>query len=117
MNNINIRPYQTGDRAALRTLCCDVADRGLPIEHFFSDREVAADLLTKYYTDYEPESTFVAICNGRLVGYINGCTDNRRYGCGRDCVWAVDSENDFYIGRKNEISCVVVKPAFGFRLR
>ena len=80
MNNINIRPYQTGDRAALRTLCCDVADRGLPIEHFFSDREVAADLLTKYYTDYEPESTFVAICNGRLVGYINGCTDNRRYG-------------------------------------
>ena len=51
-----------------------------PIENFFPDREVAADLLTKYYTDYEPESTFVALGDGRLIGYINGCMDNRRYG-------------------------------------
>ena len=80
MNKINIRPYQAEDRAALRTLCCDVADRGAPIENFFPDREVAADLLTKYYTDFEPESTFVAFSEGRLVGYINGCVDNRRYG-------------------------------------
>ena len=78
--DINIRPYKAEDRLALRTLCCDVADRGAPIESFFPDREVAADLLTKYYTDYEPESTFVAQCDGRLVGYINGCMDNRRYG-------------------------------------
>ena len=64
----------------MRKLCCDVADRGGPIENFFPDREVAEDLLTKYYTDYEPESTFVAEFDGRLVGYINGCMDNRRYG-------------------------------------
>jgi ribosomal protein S18 acetylase RimI-like enzyme len=80
MNKIDIRPYQAVDRAALRTLCCDVADRGEPIERFFPNREVAADLLTKYYTDYEPQSSFVAISDGRLVGYINGCMDNRRYG-------------------------------------
>jgi len=80
MNKIDIRAYKSEDRAALRTLCCDVADRGLPIENFFPDRDVAADLLTKYYTDYEPRSTFVAQCDGRLVGYINGCMDNRRYG-------------------------------------
>jgi GNAT superfamily N-acetyltransferase len=80
MFKINIRPYQTGDRDSLRKLCCDVSDRGGPIENFFPDREVAADLLTKYYTDYEPQSTFVAISDGRLVGYINGCLDNRRYG-------------------------------------
>ena len=80
MNNINIRPYNLKDRAALRMLCCDVADRGGPIENFFPDRDLAADLLTKYYTDYEPQSTFVAECDGRLVGYINGCMDNRRYG-------------------------------------
>ena len=41
---------------------------------------MAADLLTKYYTDYEPQSTFVAIMRWTLVGYINGCMDNRRYG-------------------------------------
>jgi RimJ/RimL family protein N-acetyltransferase len=80
MNNINIRPYRSCDRAALRRLCCDVADRGKPIENFFPDRDLAADVLTKYYTDYEPRSTFVAECEGRLVGYINGCMDNRRYG-------------------------------------
>jgi len=80
MNRINIRPYKAGDRSALRTLCCDVADRGGPIENFFPDRDVAADMLTKYYTDFEPRSTFVADLDGRLVGYINGCVDNRRYG-------------------------------------
>jgi len=80
MNNINIRPYKTEDRASLRALCCDVADRGAPIENFFPDREVAADLLTKYYTDYESQSTFIAESDGRLVGYINGCMDNRRHG-------------------------------------
>ena len=57
-----------------------MADRGGPIENFFPDRDVAADLLTKYYTDYEPQSTFVALCDKRMVGYINGCMDNRRYG-------------------------------------
>ena len=80
MNKINIRPYKADDLDSLRTLCCDVADRGAPIENFFPDRDVAADLLTKYYTDYEPQSTFVAECDGRIVGYINGCMDNRRYG-------------------------------------
>ena len=80
MNNINIRPYKKEDREALRTLCCNVADRGGAIENFFPDRNVAADLLTKYYTDYEPQSTFVAFCDERMVGYINGCMDNRRYG-------------------------------------
>ena len=80
MNKINIRPYKAGDRAFLRTLCCDVADRGAPIENFFPDRDVAADLLTKYYTDYESQSTFVAEYDGHIVGYINGCMDNRRHG-------------------------------------
>ncbi len=81
MNDINIRPYRSEDRDMLRKLCCDVADRGSPIESLFPDREVAADLLTKYYTDYEPSSTFVAINNdGRMAGYVTGCMDNRRYG-------------------------------------
>ena len=80
MNKIIIRSFKVEDRSALRTLCCDVADRGSPIENFFPDRDVAADLLTKYYTDYEPQSTFVALCDDRVVGYINGCMDNRKYG-------------------------------------
>jgi ribosomal protein S18 acetylase RimI-like enzyme len=79
-DNIKIRPYQPQDRTALRQICCDVADRGEPIERLFSDRLMAADLLTTYYTDYEPQSSFVAEIDGQVVGYINGCLDNRRWG-------------------------------------
>ena len=80
MSNVIIRGFQAGDREAVRTICCDTADRGKPIERFFPDRQCAADLLTGYYTDYEPSSTFVAQAQGRVVGYIDGCFDNRRYG-------------------------------------
>ena len=80
MTNIRVRPYEAKDRAQLRTLCCDVADRGESIEPLFFDRELAADMLTAYYTDYEPRSSFVAEHNGSIVGYVNGCVDNRRYG-------------------------------------
>ena len=41
---------------------------------------MAAELLTGYYTDHEPGSTFVAQRDGAVVGYVNGCFDNRRYG-------------------------------------
>ncbi len=77
---LTIRPFNQNDRQKVRQICCDVADRGEPIEAIFPDREFAADILTKYYTDYEPENTFVAEFEGRVVGYINGCFDNRRYG-------------------------------------
>ena len=77
---IQIRPFSNTDREVLRQICCNVADRGNPIENFFPDREFAADLLIKYYTDYEPENSFVAESNGQVVGYINASLDNRRYG-------------------------------------
>ncbi len=80
MPNVKIRPFQVADRSYVRAICCDGADRGEPIERFFFDREIAADLLTCYYTDYEPASSFVAEHEGKVVGYINGCLDNRRYG-------------------------------------
>ena len=74
-----IRPYAPADRPAIRTICCDTADRGGPVEHFFQDREVFADLVCQYYTDFEPESSWVAEADGNVVGYLNGCLDNRRF--------------------------------------
>jgi ribosomal protein S18 acetylase RimI-like enzyme len=74
-----IRPYQLGDREAVRKICCDTADAGEPVENFFHDRELIADLVTRYYTDYEPQSSWVAEADGRVVGYLNGCLDSRRY--------------------------------------
>jgi ribosomal protein S18 acetylase RimI-like enzyme len=76
---VRIRPYEPRDRGAVRTICCDTADRGEPVENFFPDREVFGDLLTRYYTDYEPESSWVGECEGEVVGYLTGCLDTRRF--------------------------------------
>jgi len=74
-----VRPFQPQDRGAVREICCDTADSGKPVERFFPDREVFADLLTSYYTDDEPQSTWVAEQNGAVVGYLTGCLDTRQY--------------------------------------
>ena len=77
--DILIRPYEARDREAVRQICCDTADRGHPIDGYFQDREVFADLVTSYYTDYEPSSTWIAESDGRVIGYLTGCLSTRRY--------------------------------------
>jgi GNAT superfamily N-acetyltransferase len=78
-SEVTIRAYEPRDREAVRQICCDTADAGEPAESFFPDREVFADLLTLYYTDYEPSSTWVAEQDGQVVGYLTGCLDTRRF--------------------------------------
>ncbi len=67
-----IRKYATGDRDAVRTLCCLTGFLGKPIDPIFEDRELFADYLTRYYTDKEPESSFVIEQNGVVKGYLLG---------------------------------------------
>ena len=76
---MRIRSYEPRDREVLRHLCCETADQGEPVERFFHDRELFADLVTRYYTDCEPRSTWVAEHQDQLVGYLTGCLDTRRY--------------------------------------
>ena len=76
---LTIRPYRQADRHAVRAIVCDTAERGGPVERFFHDREVFADLLTRYYTDWEPGSLWVAERDAWVVGYLTGCLDTRRY--------------------------------------
>lgn len=70
-----IRPYKPEDREAVRRICCDTGFMGNPIDPLFSDRELFADFLTVYYTDYEPESSLVAVDpeTDQVVGYLLGC--------------------------------------------
>ena len=75
---IAIRPYEPRDRAAVREICCDTADGGEPSERFFPDREVLADLVTRYYTDFAPQTSWVAEQDGQVMGYLTGCLDTRR---------------------------------------
>jgi len=78
-NDIIIRSYESQDREMIRQIACDTADMGEPVENFFGDREVVGDLLTRYYTDYESESLWVAEYEGKVIGYLTGCLDTHRY--------------------------------------
>jgi hypothetical protein len=67
-----IRSFRASDRAAVRRLCCQTGFLGSPIDPVYEDRELFADFLTTYYTDHEPESSFVLEIGGKLKGYLLG---------------------------------------------
>ncbi len=67
-----IRNYRASDRDIVRRLCCDTGFIGNPIDPVFEDRQLFADFLTGYYTDWEPESAFVLEVDGEVRGYLLG---------------------------------------------
>lgn len=67
-----IRSFRPSDRAAVRRLCCQTGFLGEPIDPVYEDRELFADFLTTYYTDHEPQSSFVLEVDGELKGYLLG---------------------------------------------
>jgi len=69
---VNIRKYREKDRQAVRDISVKTSFLGYPSEMFINDRELIADVLTRYYTDYEPESCFVAVSEGKVIGYLTG---------------------------------------------
>ena len=75
-----IRSYQPSDREAVRSLCCQTGFLGEPIDPVYEDRELFADFLTTYYTDHEPESSFVIEKNGELRGYLLDVDAGKRGG-------------------------------------
>jgi GNAT superfamily N-acetyltransferase len=70
--NTVFRKYRPSDRAAVRRLCCETGFLGNPIDPVFEDRELFADFLTAYYTDFESESAFVVEMDGQIKGYLLG---------------------------------------------
>ena len=68
----SIRPYRRSDRAAIRRLCCQTGFLGEPIDPIYEDLELFADFLTTYYTNHEPESSFVLEVDGEIKGYLLG---------------------------------------------
>lgn len=69
--NINIRNYQTKDRDAVRQISLDTSIL-TNYHNIIFDDEIIADLLTAYFTDYEPEICCVAEEEGHVVGYALG---------------------------------------------
>ena len=68
-----IRSYRKTDRESVRKLCCNTGFLGEPIDPVYEDRQLFADFLTTYYTDWEPESSFVLEIDGEIRGYLLGC--------------------------------------------
>jgi ribosomal protein S18 acetylase RimI-like enzyme len=75
---IAVRPYEPRDRPAIRAICHATGFMGEPADWYWRDRESFADACTGYYTDQEPASSFVAVRDGRVVGYLLGCVDTAR---------------------------------------
>ena len=67
-----IRSYRPSDRDAVRRLCCQTGFLGTPIDPVYEDRQLFADFLTAYYTDWEPESSFVVEIDSEIRGYLLG---------------------------------------------
>lgn len=78
-DKIIIRSFKEGDRGPLRKLCADTAFMGEGVERFFPDRELFCDWASVYYTDYEPQSIFVAEYENQLCGYVMGAKDEPKY--------------------------------------
>jgi hypothetical protein len=74
-----VRPYRAADRDAVRDICCRTAYRNRGAASVFRDTELFADYHCRYYTDVEPESAWVAEQDDRVVAYLFGCADTRRY--------------------------------------
>jgi ribosomal protein S18 acetylase RimI-like enzyme len=71
-----IRAYEPSDRPAVRSIVFETGYMGESIEWLWRDRESFADLITRYYTDREPESILLAERNGVVAGYLTGCVDS-----------------------------------------
>ena len=71
--SVGIRKFTAADRAAVRRICYDTGLMGESIDPYFGCFDLFADYWMNYYTDYEPESAFVAEADGQVVGYLVGC--------------------------------------------
>jgi GNAT superfamily N-acetyltransferase len=78
MEEIIIRKFKIQDRGSVRDIAWETAFLSESAEAFFSGKEILADFLTLYFTDYEPESCFVAESLNGVEGYLIGSTDCRK---------------------------------------
>jgi ribosomal protein S18 acetylase RimI-like enzyme len=77
MPTVSVRPFEPDDRREIRELCHRVGYMGEPATFYWSHKESFSEIWTAYYTDHEPESLFVAVCEDQVVGFLTGCVDTR----------------------------------------
>ncbi|MFC7330752.1 GNAT family N-acetyltransferase [Marinactinospora rubrisoli] len=75
---MEIRTFTETDRAELRELFAR-AGEGAPTASLWGDPESEAALYLDPYADLEPDSLFLAVHDGALVGYLAGCRDSSKF--------------------------------------
>jgi hypothetical protein len=75
---MEIRTFAETDRADLRELFSR-AGEGAPSASVWGHEESEAAIYLYPYMDLEPDSLFVAVVDGALVGYLAGCLDSSRF--------------------------------------
>jgi len=79
VGDLAVRPYEAKDRASVRYICYVTGYMGEPIDWQWRDAKSLADAFSGYYTDREPESSFVVEAkDGEVIGYLLGCKDSTR---------------------------------------
>lgn len=79
MAKIDVVGYTPEYRDMVRDCVYVTGYGGESAEVYFECRELFADMITLYYTDYEPESAFIALADGEPAGYLLGALDTRKY--------------------------------------
>jgi ribosomal protein S18 acetylase RimI-like enzyme len=74
MSDMEIRTFSESDREAMRDLF-GRAGEGSPTASLWGHTESEAAVYLTPYLDLEPDSVFIAVVDGALVGYLCGCLD------------------------------------------
>lgn len=77
MGNVQIVPYQSKYRDMVRDCVYVSGFGGDSLEPFFESRELYADIRTLYYTECEPESSYIALIGEKPVGLLLGSVDTQ----------------------------------------
>lgn len=72
---VKIRKFENKDKQAVRMIFHDTALIGEPASAFFEGQEIFSDALTSYFTDYEPQSCFIAEAGEEVVGCLIGAKE------------------------------------------
>jgi ribosomal protein S18 acetylase RimI-like enzyme len=75
---IGVRRYRDADRDSVRAIAHATGFMGEPADWYWRDAHSFAEIWTAYYTDVEPQCTWIAEEEGTVVGYLTGCADSRR---------------------------------------
>ena len=70
-----VRPYLHADRPAVHCIAADTAFFGEPVEVFLDDRRLFLESFYDYYTDLEPEHSWVASAGAQVVGFLMGAVN------------------------------------------